>query len=169
MNWEAIGAVAELIGAVAVLVTLVFLTLQLRYANVLARSSASSVQSTRMMDRFLRVAESDGFAALLTKEWDSDGLSDIEKTQITYYVAMLIHNAGDAFRQWHLGVTGEVEFMTALSALRSGIMNNHTARSVWAINRDHYGRGFASKFEEMVYPEGFSTKPEENLLYKKSS
>ena len=79
MNWDAIGAVA-------VLITLVFLTLQLRYANVLARSSASSVQSTRMMDRFLRVAESDGFAALLTKEWDSDGLSDIEKTQITYYV-----------------------------------------------------------------------------------
>ena len=36
MNWDAIGAVAELIGAVAVLITLVFLTLQLRYANVLA-------------------------------------------------------------------------------------------------------------------------------------
>ena len=68
MNWDAIGAVAELIGAVAVLLTLVFLTLQLRYANVLARSSASSVQSTRMMDRFLRVAESDGFAGLLTKD-----------------------------------------------------------------------------------------------------
>ena len=82
---------------------------------------------------------------------------------------MLIHNAGDAYRQWQLGVTGEVEFMTALSALRSGIMNNHTARSVWAINRDHYGRSFASKFEEVVYPEGFSTKPEENLLYKQSS
>ena len=66
----------------------------------------SSVQSTRMMDRFLRVAESDGFAGLLTKDWDLDGLSDIEKTQITYYVAMLIHNAGDAYSNgiWGLQV-----------------------------------------------------------------
>ena len=46
MNWDALGAIAELIGAIAVLVTLVFLTLQLRYANVLARSGASTAQTT---------------------------------------------------------------------------------------------------------------------------
>ena len=168
MNWDAIGAIAELIGAIAVLITLVFLTLQLRYSNILARSSASSTQSTRLTDRFLRVAESDSFAALLTKNWDSDDLTDVEKTQITYYIAMLIHNAGDSYRQWRLGVTGELEFLTALANFRSGIMQNHTARSVWAINKHNYGRDFAAKFEEIVYPDGFSTKPEENLLYKRS-
>ena len=54
MNWDALGAIAELIGAIAVLVTLVFLTLQLRYANVLASSGASTAQATRLADRLLQ-------------------------------------------------------------------------------------------------------------------
>ena len=37
MNWDAIGAIAELIGAIAVLITLVFLTLQLRYSNYISQ------------------------------------------------------------------------------------------------------------------------------------
>ncbi len=169
MNWDALGAIAELIGAIAVLVTLVFLTLQLRYANVLARSGASTAQTTRMIDRFLRVAESEKFAILLAKDWDSSDLSDVEKTQISYYVAMLIHSAGDAYRQWELGVVEESDFSATLNTLTSGIMQNHTARSVWGINKATYGRDFAERFEKKIYPEGFSTKAEENLLYKQSS
>ena len=33
MNWEAIGAIGELIGAMAVVITLVFLALQVRQSN----------------------------------------------------------------------------------------------------------------------------------------
>jgi len=96
-------------------------------------------------------------------------LSDVEKTQISYYVAMLIHSAGDAYRQWELGVVEESDFRATLNTLTSGIMQNHTARSVWGINKAMYGRDFAKRFEEAIYPEGFSTKAEENLLYKQSS
>ncbi len=35
MNWEAFGAIAEMIGGVAVLVTLVYLALQVRQNSVL--------------------------------------------------------------------------------------------------------------------------------------
>ena len=169
MNWDALGAIAELIGAIAVLVTLVFLTLQLRYANVLASSGASTAQATRLADRLLRVAESQEFALLLAKDWTSSDLSDAEKKQITYYVAMLIHSTGDAYNQWRLGVIEETSFVATLNSLKTGIMQNHTAKSVWGINKRTYGRDFAEKFEKAIYPEGFSTKPEENFLYKESS
>ncbi|MEH6584868.1 MAG: hypothetical protein V7754_23320 [Halioglobus sp.] len=37
MNWEAIGAIAELLGAIAVILSLLYLTTQVRQANKLAR------------------------------------------------------------------------------------------------------------------------------------
>ncbi len=39
MNWDALGAIAELIAAVAVVVTLVFLAIQIRTNNELARTA----------------------------------------------------------------------------------------------------------------------------------
>ena len=42
MNWEAIGALAELAGAAAVVITLIYLTVQLRQNSTLMRRSATS-------------------------------------------------------------------------------------------------------------------------------
>ena len=164
MNWDALGAIAELLGALAVFTTLVFLAVQLKYANVLARSSAASAQSSRLSDRFIRVAENKDFAALMTKQWDSDDLTDVEKTQISYYIAMLIHSATDAYSQWRLGVVEEAVFMATLHGLRTGIMQNQTAKAIWAVNKITLSQKFVHMFEAVVYPEGFSTKAEESHL-----
>ena len=164
MNWGALGAIAELLGALAVFTTLVFLAVQLKYANVLARSSAASAQSNRLSDRFIRVAENKDFAALMTKQWDSDDLTDVEKTQISYYIAMLIHSASDAYNQWRLGVVEEGVFTATLRALRTGIMQNQTAKAIWAVNKITLSQKFVHMFEAVVYPEGFSTKAEDSHL-----
>ena len=57
MNWEAIGAIGEIIGAILVLITLIFLSSQLRQNTIAlqqqsSRSSASALQqvSASMMD-----------------------------------------------------------------------------------------------------------------------
>ncbi len=168
MNWDALGAIAELLGATAVFLTLIFLAVQLKHANVLARSSAASAQSARLTDRLVRVAENRDFAALMTKDWNSDELSDVEKTQISYYIAMLIHSASDAYGQWRLGVVDEQVFQATLDGLKTGIMQNSTAKAIWAINKRNHGRTFVRMFEEAIYPEGFSTKAEESHLFRAS-
>lgn len=45
MNWEALGAIGELVGAVAVVVTLLYLSAQIRHSN---RTSKSAVASDLM-------------------------------------------------------------------------------------------------------------------------
>ena len=40
MNWDAIGAIGELVGALVVLITLIYLAMQVRESNKLARSSS---------------------------------------------------------------------------------------------------------------------------------
>ena len=44
MNWEAIGAVAEIIGAAAVMISLVYLAVQIRHT--VRRTAADNLQST---------------------------------------------------------------------------------------------------------------------------
>ena len=38
MNWDAVGAIGEIVGAAAVVITLFYLGTQIRHANALARA-----------------------------------------------------------------------------------------------------------------------------------
>ena len=55
MNWEAIGAIGEIIGAIAVVITLVYLAAQLRTNTTAINRSASQevIQGRGEMSRFL--------------------------------------------------------------------------------------------------------------------
>ncbi len=54
MNWDAIGAIAELLGAVAIVVTLVYLAAQIKYARL------SSIDANRE-NRVVGIRELNGF------------------------------------------------------------------------------------------------------------
>ena len=85
MNWEAIGATAEIFGVVAILVSLIYVAIQIRQSNNVARADAeravlenwrqaldSLVVDTPTTDAFLR-----GLA-------DFDSLTPVEKTRLSY-------------------------------------------------------------------------------------
>ena len=49
MNWEAIGAIGEILGAAAVVITLAFLVVQLRLNNVAIRAQTRSSVTDQML------------------------------------------------------------------------------------------------------------------------
>ena len=56
MNWDAIGAIAEMLGSIAVVVTLVFLAAQLRSNSAMVRNSVLQSQASAMSDWASRLA-----------------------------------------------------------------------------------------------------------------
>jgi len=54
MNWDAIGAVAELVGAVGVIASLLYLAGQVR-ANTLAAAVSAKLNSTELLNKFIDV------------------------------------------------------------------------------------------------------------------
>ena len=50
MNWEALGAIAEFIGGIAVLLTLIYLAIQVRQTNQMARETILRHPTDRNMD-----------------------------------------------------------------------------------------------------------------------
>ncbi|MEH6588586.1 MAG: hypothetical protein V7720_18700, partial [Halioglobus sp.] len=53
MNWEAIGAIGEVVGGIGVIVTLLYLALQVR-ASTVASKVESKLAATRMYSDFLK-------------------------------------------------------------------------------------------------------------------
>ena len=88
MNWEAIGAMGEILGAIAVLSTLVYLAIQVRRSNELARFTSSRDILNQYNDLNRMVTSDPSLRAALMKHGE---LNADEKEQ-TYNFAMMFCN-----------------------------------------------------------------------------
>ena len=81
MNWEAIGAVGEILGAIAVLVTLIYLAAQIRQNSQFVK--AATYHSTmRARNEFnFAIATTPGVSALLIRAGDKSITFDAEERQ----------------------------------------------------------------------------------------
>ena len=87
MNWEAIGAVAEVLAALAVLVTLIYLALQVRQSNLQGRIQIQNNVTQHLMPALREPTNNPEYAALLNKLWNSgEQLNEIELIRIRAYV-----------------------------------------------------------------------------------
>ena len=90
MNWDAIGAVAEVIGGVAVLATLVYLALQTRQVRV-ATESNGTLQAIEWHGRWRALlVENTGVVAVLAKANSGESLNESESIQFNALFEELI-------------------------------------------------------------------------------
>jgi hypothetical protein len=98
MNWDAIGAVAEVMGVATILISLIYVSIQIRQSNQIAQAEA---------ERDVHHHWQHGLESLVADKWttetllrglaDFDSLSSVEKTRLSYklielnvtYAAML--------------------------------------------------------------------------------
>jgi hypothetical protein len=103
VNWEAVGAIGEIVGAIAVVATLLFLTVQLRQntksvdeARKATVSQLYQFRANMHMDGTLRRAETTGFNALeLEQKARSVGVSELSEIEVEF---LRIHMIAAAVR-----------------------------------------------------------------------
>lgn len=93
MNWDAIGAVGEIVGAGAVVASLVYLAVQIRTQNKETRLSAMHDISVGFREAILPFSAEDMSTILVKANADYDSLSDIEAQRIIVLM-------GQFFRAW---------------------------------------------------------------------
>ena len=79
MNWEAIGAVGEIIGAAAVVATLGYLAFQTRQSNKLARSEAVLKLFAENRAHRNALAQDRELSEIMMKGLGGEKLSEIER------------------------------------------------------------------------------------------
>ncbi len=96
MNWEAIGAISELVASAAVVITLVYLASQIRQSNVQAQGDAHSSWITAWNDTIKGwIRDRDTVQIMQRGFSDLSALSNVEQAIFAHQVAALIN-------QWHL-------------------------------------------------------------------
>ncbi len=125
MNWDAIGAVGEVLGAVGVLITLIYFGFQLRktqktmeISSFSATSDAQFALNTQMLDH----------ADLVIRADKGENLSDVEAGQFR----ILVQNASNHsfFTYVRQGLSGRDQAPPVMNF--SSWLNKHpAARAVW--------------------------------------
>ena len=86
MNWDAIGAIGEIIGAAAVVVSLIYLAIQFRTNTNALRASASWDAELVFVQRNEKIARDPAASELLSRAFDVDAdiknFSDAERVQL---------------------------------------------------------------------------------------
>ena len=67
MNWDAIGALGEIIGALAVLITLIYLAVQVRQAKHQLDLNSAQARAVHMRDLLMPIATDPSLASIMLK------------------------------------------------------------------------------------------------------
>ena len=98
MNWEAIGAIGEIIGAAAVVLTLGYLAVQIRQNTRVVRLSAFQTTTDRQHQWFVELARDPEVARVYSAGLvDPNSLNENERTRFDALVLMQMRNWEDVF------------------------------------------------------------------------
>ena len=134
MNWDAIGAVGEIIGAVAVVLTLIYLTIQVRIGINSVQGATELEASKQFSDWHARVTHS----SLLRGAWDKgatgeDFENDEERTAYLWLIAELFFLFEGFYRQYKRGLMSEGSWAPLKSTLIGTLRNEHV--NAWWVER----------------------------------
>ena len=112
MNWEALGAIGEIIGAIAVIVTLVYLSIQLKQ-NTKSINANNHNFVTQGFNQFNLAIFSDPDLARLSREgiFDIEKLSDIDKVRSQHMLHLIFNIHRNLYHQYLDGTYPEAQWL----------------------------------------------------------
>ena len=143
MNWDAIGAIGQMLGSIAVFVTLGFLVVQLRQNTQALTTSIfeAAIEGYNEFNRF--VWGSNALSALVQRALESpEALSSLEYTRMNAVIRAYANHVYKLLRLYERGVlpekewrncTGEaVQFFSTVPFFVSFKSKNHFYDDLWA-------------------------------------
>ena len=159
MNWDAIGAVGEILGAFAVVATLAYLAIQmkqnsasLRRANDFAQASSIHETNALYSQVFSTVIQDAQMASIYYRALAGEVLGDIEATRFTLFVNSYLIWAEDLYYQQEaqLGfaaVGDSVMVLNTIGPYMRKLLNTASGKLWWETDAQHH---FSPPFFEVV-------------------
>ena len=129
MNWEAIGAIGELVSGAAVIATLLYLAIQVKETRKVALAATYQSRAAIRQQNHLTVARSDEFAALFTRIESDNGVgfdpakvSDLSRTEqirLRAHLISILVSIDNTLYQHSLGLIENEMFAHAKVAMEN--------------------------------------------------
>ena len=149
MDWDAIGAIGQIVSAVAVIATLFYFARQMRQSTILGIQNESNAAMGHA-SAVRRMVASDGeLAQIIAKSQSGEALSAAEQLR---FAAWLGESVWNSFNAWHRARRGlsSVEWKTAYAPRLKTLLSNDAGAAWWAIARDGFDSGFRDAVEELI-------------------
>ncbi len=152
MNWDAIGAVAELLGALGVIATLGYLAIQIRQNTISTRTSSYQAVVAAIAE-FSRELGLDGDAARIFSSGarDYNSLSPEERPRFDFLTASLFRNYENIFYQHKEGAIDEALWAGWSSRIRATFATPGL-KAWWRSWSFGYSADFAAYLESTPFP-----------------
>lgn len=126
MNWDAIGAIAELAGAIGVILSLAYLAMQIRQNTGQMERTTRAARGAAYQDALVNyqsyltpVAENGELAEIFRKGLqDFDELSEVERFRFMWILGGFVTNMDNIFYQHQDGLISDERWKVTLNSLR---------------------------------------------------
>jgi hypothetical protein len=143
MNWNAIGAAAELLAAVGVVISILYLAVQVR----MARSESRAASIDRLVELWSSyigaAADSAHLSALISKAYlDYEKLEVNERIQISAHMSRMVR-VSEAIYMHHLDRTIDEEVWDGVNSAFVDLINMPMVEKWWPTRRHWFAQDFA--------------------------
>ncbi len=85
MNWDALGAIAEIVGAAGVIITLVYLAVQIRNSARATEAQVHASLSAEMEHLAVAFAQNDSLVEAMMKATRGEQLTDLQQSKLSWW------------------------------------------------------------------------------------
>lgn len=148
VNWDAIGAIGEIIGAVGVLMTLFYLAVQIKKSSEDTRNSTIfSIMSMQAENR--RAAMSSDVSSLVTRSEAGEKLSGQEERKLMYYEQASLQDIEAAYIQYLAGTLPEEVMDAVRGRLTAIVLQGGGWSERWERYKPYFTKSFVAYVDEI--------------------
>ena len=148
MNWDAAGAIGEIIGAAAVVLSLVYLASQIRTQNREARAASVHQVLHEYSAAISKLDEGEMADVWVAAIDDFDSLSPSQRLRFVIYLMVAVRSFEDAFFQWrecHL----EDDVWHALLTSLLDVKSTEAFNRFWELRRHQFRPEFTDHIDSL--------------------
>lgn len=148
MNWDAIGAIGEILGALAVVISLVYLASQIRIQNRESRAASvhQVIEGYRSSIAALHEPEMADIWVLAMSDFDS--LTPSQRLRFVIYLTSALRSFEDAYFQWCEGRL-EADIWRGLITPLVDVKSTPSFDRFWKMRRHHFREEFADYIDNL--------------------
>ena len=150
MNWEAVGAISQIVGTVLVGITLIYLAIQLRQ-NTSALKSSTFLAISALMGSTMEIwaTHPDLTPLLIKAQAGLDKLSPDERARFGFVMMMAYRRVETVVVQRHLGSI-DPELTEGFERSALSVLHSKGVRQWWDASKDAFSNVFAAWVDEKI-------------------
>ena len=154
MNWEAIGAIGEIIGAAAVVATLGYLAIQMRQANLHAKSQVRQRMIEQTQDELYIAVSDPSIHELFVRD---ETLDPNEQVKLNAYLVSFMRQREWEWFQYEDGVIDKRAHESYYAVIPLLLGTERTRRWWERVGKSGFDKGFVLEVNERLKSSGYQS------------